>query len=87
MRGFLVMAMLVASLSNSTWNGLNLERELTVGTLASDAADAVDIDEYFAKNSWRLDESLVAGPTKVVDAPCASRHIESGTDQPVPDII
>ncbi len=84
MRGYLVMAMFAASLSSATWNGLNLERELTVGTLA---ADAVDIDEYFAKNSWRLDESLVAGPTKVVDAPCASRHIESDTDHPMPDII
>jgi hypothetical protein len=82
MRGYLIMAMFAASLSSATWNGLNLERELTVGTLA---ADTVDIDEYFAKNSWRLDESLVAGPTKVVDAPCASRHIES--DHPVPDII
>ncbi len=84
MRGYLVMAMFVASLTSATWNGLNLERALTVDTLA---ADAVDIDEYFAKNSWRLDESLVAGPTKVMDAPCASRHVESDTYHPVPDII
>ncbi len=84
MRGYLVMAMFAASLSSATWNGLNVERELTVDTLA---ADAVDIDEYFAKNSWRLDESLVAGPTQVIDAPCASWHVESDTDHPVPDII
>jgi len=84
MRGYLVMAMFAASLSSATWNGLNVERELTVDTLA---ADAVDIDEYFAKNSWRLDESLVVGPTQVMDAPCASRHVESDTHHPVPDII
>ena len=84
MRGYLVMAMFVASLSSATWNGLNVERELTVDTLV---ADAVEIDEYFAKNSWRLDESLVADPSQVMDAPCASRHIESDTYHPVPDII
>jgi len=84
MRGYLVMAMFAASLSSATWNGLNLERELTIGTLA---ADTVDIDEYFAKNSWRLDESLVAGPTQVMDAPCASRQVESETYHSVPDII
>ncbi len=84
MRGYLVMAMFAASLSSATWNGLNVERELTVDTLA---ADAVDIDEYFAKNSWRLDESLVADPSQVMDAPCASRHVASDTYQPVPDII
>ena len=84
MRGYMVMAMFVASLSSATWNGLNVERELTVDTLV---ADAVEIDEYFAKNSWRLDESLVADPSQVMDAPCASRHIESGTYHPVPDII
>ncbi len=84
MRGYLVMAMFAASLSSATLNGLNAERELTADTLV---ADAVEIDEYFAKNSWRLDESLVAGPTKVVDAPCASLHIESDTDHPMPDII
>ena len=84
MRGYMVMAMFVASLSSATWNGLNVERELTVDTLV---ADAVEIDEYFAKNSWRLDESLVADPSQVMDAPCASRHIESDTYHPVPDII
>jgi len=84
MRGYLVMAMFAASLSSATWDKLNLERELTVGTLA---ADSVDIDVYFAQNSWRLDESLVAGPTQVMDAPCASRHVESETYDPVPDII
>ncbi len=84
MRGYLVMAMFAASLSSATWNGLNAERELTVDTLV---ADAVEIDEYFAKNSWRLDESLVADPSQVMDAPCASRHIESDTYHPVPDII
>ncbi len=84
MRGYLVMAMFAASLSSATWNGLDVERELTVDTLA---ADVVDIDEYFANNSWRLDESLVAGSTQVMDAPCASRHIESDTYHPVPDII
>ena len=84
MRGFLVMAMLVASLSNSTWNEFNVESDLTVDTLVT---DAVEIDEYFAKNSWRLDESLVADPSQVMDAPCASRHIESDTHHPVSDII
>lgn len=84
MRGYLVMAMFVASLLSATWNGLNLERALTVDTLA---ADAIEIDEYFAKNSWQLDESLVAGPTQVIDAPCASRHVESDTYHTVPDII
>ena len=84
MRGYLVMAMFAASLSSATWNGVDVERELTVDALA---ADAVDIDEYFAKNSWRLDESLVADPSQVMDAPCASRHIESDTYHPVPDII
>jgi len=84
MRGYLVMAMFAASLSSATWNGLNVEHELTVDTLA---ADRVDIDEYFTKNSWRLDESLVVSSTQVMDAPCASRHVESDTYQPVPDII
>jgi hypothetical protein len=84
MRGFLVMAMFVASLSSTTWNGFNVERELTVDTLA---ADALDLEEHFAKNSWRLDESLMAGPTQVMDAPCASRHVVSDTYHPVPDII
>ena len=84
MRGFLVMAMFVASLSYSTWNEFNVEPDLTVDIRA---ADAFDIGDQFVKNSWWLDESLVAGPTKVVDAPCASRHIESDTDHPVPDII
>ena len=84
MRGYLVMAMFAASLSSATWNGVDVERELTVDALA---ADAVDIDEYFAKNSWRLDESLVADPSQVMDAPCASRHIESGTYHRGPDII
>ena len=84
MRGYLVMAMFAASLSSATWNGLNVERELTVDTFA---ADVVDIDEYFAKNSWRLDESLVADSTQVMDSPCASRHVESDTYHPVPDII
>ncbi len=84
MRGFLVMAMFVASLSNSTWNEFNVEPDLTVEIRA---ADAFDIGDPFVKNSWWLDESLVAGSTKVVDAPCASRHIESDTDHPVPDII
>ncbi len=84
MRGFLVMAMLVASLSNSTWNEFNVEPDLPVDIRA---ADAFDIGDQFVKNSWWLDESLVDGPTKAVDAPCASRHIESDTDHPVPDII
>jgi hypothetical protein len=84
MRGFLVMAMFVASLSSTTWNGFNVERELTVDTLA---ADALDLEEHFAKNSWRLDESLMAGPTQVMDAPCASRHVVNDTYHPVPDII
>jgi len=84
MRGYLVMAMFAASLSSATLNGLNEESELTANTLA---ADVVEIDEYFAKNSWRFDESRVAVSTKVVDAPCASRHVESDTSRPVSDII
>ncbi len=84
MRGFLVMAMFVASLLSSTWNGFNVECELTVDTRA---ADAFDIGQHFVKNSWRLDESLVAGPAEVMDAPCASRHVVSDTYHPVPDII
>jgi hypothetical protein len=84
MRGYLVMAMFVASLSSATWNGLNVERELTADTLA---ADALDLEEHFAKNSWRLDESLMAVPAQVMDAPCDSRHVVSDTNHPVPDII
>jgi len=84
MRGYLVMAMFAASLSSAAWNGLDVERELTVDTLV---ADAVYIDEYFAKNSWRLDESFVASPAQATDAPCASRHEVSDTDHPVPDVI
>ncbi len=85
MRGFLVMAMFVASLSSATWNGFTVERELTVDTRA---ADAFDIGEHFVKNTWRLDESLVAGrPPQVIDAPCASLHVVSDTYHPVSDII
>jgi len=84
MRGFLVMAMFVASLSSATWNGFNVELELTVDT---PAADAFDFEEHFAKNQWRLDESLVAGPTRMIDTPCASRHVVSDSGHPVPDII
>ena len=85
MRGFLVMAMFVASLLSSTWNGFNVERELAFDTRA---ADAFDFEEHFAKNSWRLDESLVAGlPLQVIDAPCASQHVVSDTYHPVSDII
>ena len=84
MRGYLVMTMFAASLSSATWNGLNVEHELAVDTFA---ADIVEIDDYFAKNSWRVDESLVASHTQVTDAPCALRHVESDTHQPVPDII
>ncbi len=84
MRGFLVMAMFVASLSSTTWNGFNVERESTVDTRA---ADAFDFEEHLANNSWRLDELLVAGPTQVMDAPCASRQVVSDTYHPVPDII
>ena len=84
MRGFLVMAMFVASLSSTTLNEFNAERELTVDILA---ADAVDFEEHLAKYSWRLDESPVAGPARVMDAPCASRHVVSDTYHPAPDII
>ena len=84
MRGFLVMAMFVAALSSATWNGVNVEPELSVDTRA---ADAFDFEEHFSKNSWRLDESLVAGPVQLMDAPCASRHVASDTDHPVPDIV
>ena len=84
MRGFLVMAMFVASLSSATWNGFNVERELTVDTRT---ADAFAFEEHFAKNTWRLDESIVADAAQVMDAPCASRHVVSDTNRPVPDII
>ncbi len=84
MRGFLVMAMFVASLSSSIWNGFNVERELTVDTFA---ADALDLEEHFTESSWRLDESLMAGPAQVMDAPCASRRVVRDTYHPVPDII
>ena len=84
MRGFLVMAMFVASLTSATWNGFNVEHELTVDTRAP---DAFDIGEHYVKNSWQLDESLIAGPSQVMDAPCALRHVVSDTDHPVPDII
>jgi len=79
MRGYLVMAMFAASLSSATWNGLDVERELTVDTRA---ADAFDIGEHFVKNSWRLDESLVAGLAEVTDAPCPSLHVVSDTYHP-----
>ena len=84
MRGFLVMAMFVASLSSATWNGYSVEHELTVDTRA---ANAFDFEEHFAKNSWQIDESLVAGPAQVMDAPCASRHVVSDTNHALPDII
>jgi hypothetical protein len=85
MRGFLVMAMFVASLLSSTWNGFNVERELAVDTRA---ADAFDFEEHFATNSWQLDESPVADPPlQVIDAPCASQHVVSDTYHPVSDII
>jgi len=85
MRGFLVMAMFVASLSSATWNGFTVERELAVDTRA---ADAFDSEEHLANNSWRLDESLVAGrPPQVIDAPCASLRVVRNTHHPVPDII
>ncbi len=84
MRGFLVMAMFVASLSGATWNGFELEHELTVDTRT---ADAFNFEEDIAENSWRLDESIVAGTTQVMDAPCDSWHVANGTDYPVPDII
>jgi hypothetical protein len=84
MRGFLVMAMFVASLSNSIWNEFNVEPDLTVDIRA---VDAFDIGDHFVKNPWLLDESPALGSAQVIDAPCASRHIESDTDHPVPDII
>ena len=84
MRGFLVIAMFVASLTSATLNGLNVERESTVDTRAT---DAVNTGEHFAKNSWRLDESIVANSAQVIDAPCASMRVVSDTDRPVPDII
>jgi hypothetical protein len=84
MRGFLVMAMFVASLSTSIWNEFNVEPGLTVDIRA---ANAFDIGDHFVKNPWLLDESPALGSAQVMDAPCASRHIESDTDHPVPDII
>ena len=44
MRGFLVMAMFVASLTSATWNSFNVERELTVDIRAN---DAIDFGEHF----------------------------------------
>ena len=84
MRGFLVMAMFVASLSAAIWNGSKLERELTVDTIT---VDVFNFEEDIAENSWRLDESLLPGITQVMDAPCDSWHVVSDTDYPVPDII
>ena len=84
MRGLLVMAMLVASLSSGTWNEVDVERELTVDTLAADFAD---FEENLTKYLWQLDESFVASPAQATDAPCASRNEVSDTDHPVPDII
>ena len=84
MRGFLVMSMFVASLLSATWNGLTVERELAVDTRA---ADAFDIGEHFVKNTWRLDESLVASPAEVMDTPCASQNVVSDIYHSVPDIM
>ena len=84
MRGLLVMAMLVASLSSGTWNEFDVERELTVDTLGADFAD---FEEHVTKNLWQLDESFVATHAQATNAPCASRHEVSDTDHPVPDII
>ncbi len=91
MRGLLVMAMLVASLSSGTWNEVDVERELTVDTLAADFADFEEnltkylsqLDESFVQ----LDESFVASPALATDAPCASWHEVSDTDYSAPDII
>lgn len=84
MRGFLVIAMFVASLSDATWNGSNLESELTVDT---HTADAFNFEEDIAENSWRIDNSRVSGTAQVMDAPCDSWHVASDTNDPVPDII
>ena len=83
MRGFLVMAMFVASLTSATWNSFNVERELTVDIRAD---DAINFGEHFVKNSWRIDESLVAGADEVKDTPCPSRNVVSDTYHPVTDI-
>jgi len=83
MRGFLVMAMFVASLLGATWNGFNVEVELTVDTRA---AEAFEIEEHFVKTSWPHEESLSIGPAQVIDAPCALRNVVSDTYHSVPDI-
>ena len=84
MRGFLVMAMFVASLTGATWNKFNVERELTVDT---PAAHAFDFEEHFVNNSYRLIESPLAEPVHVMDVPCTSRHVASDGHRPVPDVI
>ncbi len=84
MRGFLVMAMFVASLMGATWNKFDVERELTVDT---PAAHAFDFEEHFVNNSYRPIESPLAEPAQVMDAPCASRHVASDTYRSVPDVI
>ncbi len=84
MRGLLVMAMLVASLLSGTWNEFDVERELTVDTLAADFAD---FEENLTKYLSQLDESFVASPALATDARCALSHEVSDTDHPVPDII
>jgi hypothetical protein len=84
MRGILVMAMFVASLTGATWNKFNAERELTVHTPAT---YAFDFEEHFANNSYRHIESAVAEPAQVMDVPCASRHVASDSVRPVPDVI
>jgi hypothetical protein len=83
MRGFLVMAMFVASLLGTTWDGFNVDVEFTVDARA---ADAFDIGEQFVTNSWGPDESPVIGPAQAIDAPCTSRHVASDIYQPVTDI-
>ncbi len=89
MRGLLVMAMLVASLLSGTWNEFDVERELTVDTLAADFADFEEnLTKYLSQlDLSQLDESFVASPALATDAPCASWHEVSDTDHPVPDII
>ncbi len=84
MRGLLVMAMLVASLLSGTWNEFDVERELTVDTLAADFAD---FEENLTKYLSQLDESFVISPALATDAPCASWHEVSDTDYSAPDII
>ena len=71
MRGFLVMAMFVASLSSATWNGGGDTGEMVPDVRA---LEEFDFEVHFAKNTWRIDDVPAMGPVSTMDAPCDSRH-------------